>query len=67
MGQQTIRWRVGNRLDWQIEQIVAESDGSLHDALRALMLVNERLEAEVERLRSAAVYGHIAADRQSLH
>jgi len=58
---------VGNRLDWQIEQIVAESDGSLHDALRALMQVNERLEAELERLRSAAVCGHLCTDGQSLH
>jgi hypothetical protein len=58
---------VGNRLDWQIEQIVAESDGSVHDALRALMLANERLEAELDWLRSVAMCGPIAADGQSLH
>lgn len=60
-------WTVANRLDWQIDEIVAESDGSLHDALRALMLVNERLEAELEWLRSAVVRGHVCVDGQSLH
>ncbi|WP_322515651.1 hypothetical protein SR870_22175 [Rhodopseudomonas palustris] len=58
---------MANRLDWQIEQIVAESDGSLHDALRALMQVNERLEAELEWLRSTLVSGHVCVDGQSLH
>jgi hypothetical protein len=58
---------VRHRLDLQIDQIVAESGGSLHDALRALMQVNERLEAELERLRSAIVCVEVCADGHSLH
>ena len=56
-----------NRLDWQIEQIVAESGDSMHDALRALMQVNERLEAELERMRAALACGGPRLEGQSLH
>jgi acetyl-CoA carboxylase alpha subunit len=56
-----------SRLDRQIDRIVAESGGSVHDALRALMQVNEQLEAELERLRAAVVCGHACTAGQSLH
>jgi hypothetical protein len=56
-----------SRLDRQIDRIVAESGGSTQDALRALIQVNEQLEAEVERLRAAVVCGHSCTTGQSLH
>lgn len=56
-----------SRLDQQIDRIVAENGGSLHDALRALMQVNEHLEAELERLRAVMVYSQASAEGQSLH
>lgn len=56
-----------NRLDLRIDEIVAASDGSVHAALRALMQVNEQLEAELERLRGIVVCGHACTGGQSLH
>lgn len=56
-----------SRLDQQIDRIVAENGGSLHDALRALMQVNEHLEAELDRLRAVVVYSKACAEDQSLH
>lgn len=56
-----------SRLDQQIDRIVAENGGSLHDALRALMQVNEHLEAELDRLRAVVMYSNACADDQSLH
>jgi hypothetical protein len=55
------------RLDRQIDRIIAESDGSVHAALRALIQVNEHLEAELERMRAAVVCGHSCTTGQSLH
>jgi hypothetical protein len=54
-------------LDRQIEEIVAACDGSVQGALRALMLVNARLECEVERLQTAVVCGHACIAGRSLH
>jgi hypothetical protein len=45
---------VANRLDAQIDEIVAACDGNLMGALQALLLVNERLELEIAQLRAAA-------------
>lgn len=56
-----------NTIDNQIDQIVAKSDGSVIDALRALMLVNEKLEAELARLRAAVICSHTCVTGQSLH
>jgi hypothetical protein len=56
-----------NNLDNQIEQIVAKSDGSMLDALRALMQVNEKLEAELAQLRAAVICSHTCVTGQSLH
>jgi hypothetical protein len=60
-------WAVGSELDGQIEEIIAACDGSLQGALRALMLVNARLEFEVERLQTAVVCGHACTAGRSLH
>ncbi|WP_182915229.1 hypothetical protein [Rhodopseudomonas palustris] len=56
-----------NRLDKQIDLIVAESGGSEHEALRALMQVNEHLEAELARLRAAVIFSHASGDGEWLH
>jgi hypothetical protein len=40
-----------------IEQLVASCDGDVHGALRALLLVNEQLEAELEQLYAAVAVG----------
>lgn len=55
------------RLDKQIDRIVAESGGSMHEALRALMQVNEHLEAELARLRAAFIFSHASVDGEWLH
>jgi hypothetical protein len=44
---------VANRVDAQIDEIVATCDGNLVGAVRALLLVNERLEMEIAQLRAA--------------
>ncbi|MEA2920161.1 MAG: hypothetical protein QOF07_124 [Bradyrhizobium sp.] len=40
--------------DAAIDEIVASCDGDIHGALKALLLVNEQLEAELEQLYAAA-------------
>jgi len=40
-----------------IEAIVAGCDGDVHGALRALLLVNEHLEAELQQLYAAVACG----------
>ena len=40
-----------------IDQIVAKHDGDIHGALRALLLVNEQLEAELQQLYAAVAVG----------
>jgi hypothetical protein len=40
-----------------IEQLVASCDGDVHGALRALLLVNEQLEIELEQLYAAVAVG----------
>jgi hypothetical protein len=40
--------------DDAIDEIVASCDGDIHGALKALLLVNEQLEAELEQLYAAA-------------
>jgi hypothetical protein len=53
----------------KIDQIVAASDGDVHGALRALMLVNEQLENELQQLHAAVVYDLLIERRsnRSLH
>jgi hypothetical protein len=40
-----------------IDRIVASCDGDVHGALRALLLVNEQLEAELQQLYAAVAVG----------
>ena len=40
-----------------IDQIVASCNGDVHSALKALLLVNEQLEAELQQLYAAVALG----------
>jgi hypothetical protein len=40
-----------------IDEIVATCNGDIRGALRALLLVNERLEAELQQLQAAVAHG----------
>jgi hypothetical protein len=40
-----------------IDEIVASCDGDMHGALKALLLVNEQLEAELRQLYAAVALG----------
>jgi hypothetical protein len=40
-----------------IDEIVARCNGDLHGALKALLLVNEQLEAEIQQLYAAVALG----------
>jgi hypothetical protein len=51
-----------------IEAIVARCNGDVHGALRALLLVNEQLEAELQQLYAAvAVGGPFEHGSEALH
>ena len=50
-----------------IDEIVASCNGDLRGALRALLLVNEQLEAELQELYAAASHGGPAGRRSVLH
>ncbi len=51
-----------------IDQIVARCNGDIHSALRALLLVNEHLEAELAQLYAAvAVGGPFERGNHALH
>jgi len=58
-----------DRYDAAIEDAIATCNGDLHGALRALMLVNEQLEAELMELQAAMATGGTIESRtdQSLH
>ena len=43
--------------DNAIDEIVATCNGDLRGALKALMLVNEQLEAELQQLHTAVAVG----------
>jgi hypothetical protein len=47
--------------DTAIDEIVAACNGDIRGALKALMLVNEQLEAELQQLHAAAADGAAAA------
>ena len=42
------------RTEMTIERIIAACDGNVRDALEALLLVNEHLEGELQRLYALA-------------
>jgi hypothetical protein len=49
-----------------IDEIVANCNGDLRGALKALLLVNEHLEAEIAELYAAAAHSVLAARRNSV-
>jgi replication-associated recombination protein RarA len=50
--------------DTAIDEIVAACNGDIRGALKALMLVNEQLEAELQQLHAVVAHG-AAAERGS--
>ena len=48
---------ISDRSEAAIEQIVARCNGDVHGALKALLLVNEQLEAELQQLYAAVALG----------
>jgi hypothetical protein len=48
--------------DSAIDEIIATCNGDIRGALKALMLVNEQLEAELQQLYAAVAHG-AAAER----
>jgi hypothetical protein len=50
--------------DTAIDEIVATCNGDIRGALKALMLVNEQLEAQLQQLHAAVAHG-AAAERGS--
>ena len=55
-----------DRYDVILEDAIAACNGDVHGALRALMLVNERLETELAELRTAMETGTSVANRVEL-
>jgi hypothetical protein len=43
-----------------IDEIVASCDGDIRGALRALLLINEQLEAELQQLHAVVAHGGLA-------
>jgi len=50
-----------------IDRIVATCNGDLRGALRALLLVNEQLEAELQQFYAAAARDELARGSAMLH
>jgi hypothetical protein len=50
-----------------IDEIVASCNGDIHGALKALLLVNERLEAELQNLYAAVALGPFERGNNALH
>ena len=50
-----------------IDQIVARCNGDLRGALKALLMVNEHLEAELAHFYAAAELDGLARGSESLH
>jgi hypothetical protein len=48
---------ISDRSEAAIEEIVARCNGDVHGALKALLLVNEQLEAELTQLYAAVAVG----------
>jgi hypothetical protein len=49
-----------------IDEIVARCNGDIRGALQALLLVNERLEAELEQLQAAVAQGEMTVSGNNL-
>jgi hypothetical protein len=57
---------ITEKSDAVIDQIVATCNGDLRGALKALLLVNEQLEAELQQFYAAA-RDELARSSRSLH
>jgi hypothetical protein len=44
-----------------IDEIVARCNGDVRGALRALLLINEQLEAELQQLQAVVAHGGLTA------
>lgn len=53
--------------DVAIDEIIAACNGDTHGALKALLLVNEQLEAELQQLYAAAIHGNLQCGGKALH
>jgi hypothetical protein len=49
-----------------IDEIVARCNGDIRGALKALLLVNEQLEAELAQLHAAVAYGGLTNPGRSV-
>jgi hypothetical protein len=49
-----------------IDEIVARCSGDLRGAVKALLLVNEQLEAELRELQAVVAHGGLAAQGRNL-
>jgi hypothetical protein len=49
-----------------IDEIVARCSGDILGALRALLLVNEQLEAELQQLHAVVAYGGLTRSRSNV-
>ena len=52
--------------DIVIDEIVAACNGDMRGALKALMLVNEHLEAELQQMHAAAAHGAVVERATSI-
>jgi hypothetical protein len=52
-----------DRYDAAVEDVIATCNGDLHGAVRALMLLNEVLESQIEELQAAMQGGKTWARR----
>jgi hypothetical protein len=50
-----------DRYEQACDQAIAMCDGNLRSAIKALLLVNEYLETEIEELQAADLIGHAPA------
>jgi hypothetical protein len=62
----TTRTSVLDHHDVAIDEIVANCNGDMLGAVKALLLVNEQLESELNRVHSAAAFGS-ATERRAKH
>jgi hypothetical protein len=53
--------------DVEIDQIIASCNGDTRGALKALLLVNEQLESELQQLYAAAAHGSVSRGSSVLH
>jgi hypothetical protein len=52
--------------DTAIDEIVARCNGDIRGALKALLLVNEQLEAELAELHAAVAQGGLTGQKRSV-